>query len=830
MNLAETVKSYFQLIADVEKEPDKYKFIAGQCYFIDSEKVLSMEKSFGNSRYPYAADGMTVWATSSGNITVEESTLHIFPDTTEGREPRLAFFLGEKAGEGYFPVSLTGCGKQLYEDNVKRYIVFTPYATYYLTKTKNFNGCVRVFIDKDKQIRFSVLIENVSREAQELYLSAYFNPLLQTSILEAESKWFKAAKATDYGYRIDVSEQKNRHVCIERFLEIYRSAPFNDLQTTTSHADYCGGFNNQLCSAIPLKTGLLKGVEYTTFKETAIAGELIKIQLAPKEQFDVSYTLKVGIKSEESKPTSFVQTRDIDACLQQMIDDRKGSYKDIPAMGFTGMESGIDDETLNRFFTYVFRQVEFCSRAKNYAGAYIGIRDIFQQLEASLMWIPEYVRRKIVEALNFIGDNGRAPRQYSYPATEKDLPAMDMRPFIDQGNWIISTVYKYLCYTGDYSILKEECGYYRFEGDQVRFSDRKDSVLEHLLAIVEYLVSKIDKDTRCLRALYGDWNDALDGLGRTQKEGEEYGNGVSVMASLHLYQNLVEMIEILGAYGKDDRGKIERYQTIKEELKSGLLQYAVETNERGDRKIIHGWGEDYSYKVGSFRDNDGENRDSLTVNAFWVLSGALKWDESIKKDILNAYDRLKGKYGLKTFEPYFAKDNKDVGRIIKLPKGTAENAATYIHGTMFAVWSLFQMGEAYKAWEQINKLLPVTHATISTSPFVMPNSYIHNIEEGLDGQSMSDWFTGSGCVLLKVLMWEIFGVKADLEKVYVRMPSYAPFKQANIELTIKKGNIRISYEKKGCGRKYFINGKEVEEITLLNSEVEGESIRINIID
>jgi hypothetical protein len=63
----------------------------------------------------------------------------------------------------------------------------------------------------------------------------------------------------------------------------------------------------------------------------------------------------------------------------------------------------------------VLRQVEFVSRAKNYAGHLIGIRDIFQQVEASLFWIPEYARKKIIEALGYIGEDGRAPRQYSYP-------------------------------------------------------------------------------------------------------------------------------------------------------------------------------------------------------------------------------------------------------------------------------------------------------------------------------------------------------------------------------------------------------------------------------
>ena len=50
--------------------------------------------------------------------------------------------------------------------------------------------------------------------------------------------------------------------------------------------------------------------------------------------------------------------------------------------------------------------------------------------------------------------------------------------------------------------------------------------------------------TNCLRILYGDWNDALDGLGKTNEPDKIYGTGVSVMASLHFYQNLYEISDI----------------------------------------------------------------------------------------------------------------------------------------------------------------------------------------------------------------------------------------------------------------------------------------------
>lgn len=79
---------------------------------------------------------------------------------------------------------------------------------------------------------------------------------------------------------------------------------------------------------------------------------------------------------------------------------------------------------------------------------------------------------------------------------------MDLRKFIDQGVWIINTIYRYLSYTGDFSILDEVCGYYKLT-DRVDFSDRRDTVLDHLTAICRYLIGNIDEETGCLRVCTG---------------------------------------------------------------------------------------------------------------------------------------------------------------------------------------------------------------------------------------------------------------------------------------------------------------------------------------
>ena len=810
MDISDKIKDLIEKVKNVNKENQ----ISGDCYFLDKDEIVCFERESGDSRYPYSCDGLTLWAYSSGNMSIEESAFNILLGFPEGKEPNLCFYSGIKHGDKYYPVSLTGAGRSPLEQDVKRYTVFSSDAAYYFAEAENIVSCLRAFVDKEKNVRFTVYLENRSKKDVETYISAYFNLMLSHLDHEyPETKWYKSSRFSDRGFEFKTTEYMDRTNYIEYIAEIARD--YNGkVYSTTSHGDYCGRYSGQICCSTALISGAFKYCkEHTVFTETAVAGDVIPLKLASGQSIRVSYTLTVGNKRAENISTFYIDSL--------LYSEKKPSddFESIPKVCFSGKWRGVKADVLNYFIHNVFKQNEFCARAKNYAGALIGIRDIFQQLESAQTWIPSVCRKKIVEALNFIGEDGRAPRQYSYPKSDNVLPTMDLRPYIDQGVWIISTVYNYLAQTGDYSILGEKCGYYKFSGNKVGFSLENDSVLDHLVKITEYLISNIDETTGCLKALHGDWNDALDGLGKTNDKEKEYGNGVSVMASLQLFENLKQMAEILTRFGKTDLAA--KYLAIRKDLEQGLKKFAIVSGDNGERKILHGWGENRSYLVASFCDNDGFSRDGLTANAFWIISGAIYSDKSLKKDILAAYDRLDGKYGLKTFEPYFPKENTKVGRITHLPKGTAENGAAYIHATLFGIWSLFMIGESEKAWEQIYKILPITHKFISTSPFVMPNSYIENAEEGLDGESMSDWFTGSGCVLIKVLIWFVFGIRPTLDGLYITPANHIPFDKMTISLSVKGTPITIDYTKTDGERRFFIGDKIFDSFYDENLKTQG---------
>ena len=799
--------------------------IPENCYLLDNDMILCRPRNTGDSRYPYSTDGFTLWAHSSGYMSLNESTFYYILPASEGKEPYLAFFGGLPNGDEFTPVSVTGVARQPAEKNVKRFTVYTPQAVYYVTKTPEVTFALRAYVSKDKKAVFSLCALNTTNHPIKVQLSSFFNCLLMHQAGEnVETKWFKQCKLTNSGFIFESVEDLDRTTHLINFGVINRSVKADVVydEHTTSRSDFVGGYVNPLCCATPLFSGhFKKQAKICKFDDTAAAGDLYVVNLNADEHAVIDYVAEYCFDPAIAESLAVIPDKnyaDDYVTNAKKADDEKYSSPEMLTMQFgKWSDEKLNNQTFTKFVKNVVRQVEFAALAKNSGVSLLGVRDVVQQIEAALMWNPTDCRKKLLELFNFIDPSGRPPRQYSIPA-KGALPQMDTRAFIDQGNWIISAIYTYLAFTKDYSILNEVCGYYKIVGaNQVQAVEERNSVAEHLYRIMDYLIVNIDPETKCLRALYGDWNDALDGLGVSTNPNEEFGSGVSVMASLHLYKNLSEMSEIIEVYG-DKFNQSERYVTVGKELKEGLEKYAIQSDEKGNRKILHGWGDKRSYNVGSYQDIDGQSRDGLAANAFWVISGMYKHDESIKKDILKSYQRLDSKYGLKTFHPYFAPGTKGVGRIINLPKGTAENAATYVHATMFGIWSLFGMNESKLAFEQLIKVLPLTHDLITTTPFIMSNSYSFNEELNLDGGSMSDWFTGSANVLIKTLVWYVFGIRPDLKGLTIAPANYLPFESADIKLKVKNSLITLNYKNAGAGKKTFIlNGKEVgEELYITN--------------
>lgn len=785
------------------------------CFFLDDGAVLCYPRSTGDSRYPYSSDGFTLWAHSSGELSLNESTFYTILPSPEGKEPYAAFFGGIPNNGGYRPVSVTGAARQP-QEKVDRFTVFTPAAVYYIAVAESLVFFVRAFVSDDKKAVFSVGVVNTGKKSAEPYLSAHLNCLCMHAAGESvETKWFKECRLTERGFMFESVENLDRTRRLFNCATIDRAVHGDVVygEHTCSRSDYTGGMTAPLCCAEPLFTGRFRSrKEVCKFGDTAAAGDIYKVTVAAGGMAAIDYTIKTYHDRAQALSSSPAPADYADKAFERakkaagLLFDGKYALD----INFNDIDGEISGRTFTEFVKNVVRQTNFAALAKNSGVELLGVRDVTQQLEAALMWTPERAREKFIEILSYIDPSGRPLRQYSIPVKGAS-PKVDSRAFIDQGVWIISAITTYLSYTDDFTILDELCGYYKLiEVNRVEPVDLMDTVWDHLIRIADYLISNLDGATGCLRALYGDWNDALDGLGISQDGSAEYGSGVSVMASLQLLQNLDELSAIADKRG--DGAAAERYKTERSKLIAALNKNAVE-HRGAERRILHGWGDKRSYTVGGYRDCDGQSRDGLTANAFWVISGAYADDRSIKQDILKALSRLDGKYGLLTFAPHFEPDVKGVGRIVDLPKGTAENGATYIHAAMFGIWALFLMGEGKEAWRQLKKVLPLTHSLITTTPFVMSNSYSYNEELGLDGESMSDWYTGSANALIKTLVRYVFGVVPDLDGLKISPCAYMPTLSCELSLCVKGKRVTVRYRKRGDGvRKIALDGKTVDTV------------------
>ena len=807
MTLREKTEELLSQIEELNMNPTADKKLPQNTFYLNENDILCCERDVGESRYPYDADGLVVWAHSSGYIDACESTFSVFKTAHFAEDPSIGFFAGIPLDNGeFYPISVLGCCRQLFEPlSVRRYVVYSFRCAYYIADTDSVTFAVRLHTDREKHIHLSFTAINKTDETAPFYLASSVEAILRFQ--ESEDFWCRMSK---YGKRYPDGSamlRSGENDCMV-INETAMGGEIAGEYRTMGKADFLGPKGRQLASAQALRTGVLtKQVKAVNTTDIPMAAEIVHYELPAGEMIRREYDLSYyhSFAEAEAAVGAPIDTEAIDAALCKAEKEEIARFEAMK-VGFSDWQGKLNPCVLNKFIRNVQKQVSFCALGKNYAGPHIGIRDVMQQLESSLIWQPGESREKIITALNFIMENGRPPRQFSLPATPDMIPDMDLRMYIDQGVWIISTVYTYLCYTDDWSILSEECSYYVPDESNtyiVRKSNVRDTVLDHMLKIMDYLASNLDGETGCLHALYGDWNDAIDGLGKTKEPGKAYGTGVTVMASLQFYRNCCEMSEILGKLGKHT-DKIPLYEKYRKGIEEGLAKYGIDTNEKGERRIIHGWGDKLSYRLGSFCDPDNKARRSTTANSFWVLSGMIEKDESLKDSIIENFKAVQSKYGLMTFDEPFTPDMKDVaGRISGITPGTYENAAAYVHASMFAIMALFSLGEADFAWQELETSAVISHSNCTMTSFAMPNSYCRTETYEIDGDSMGDWYTGSGTVLIKALVKFGFGISPELDGLTVQTPAKMPCNDAKLQITVKGHPITLVYKNTGRGERRF---------------------------
>jgi len=828
------------------------EWLPGNCAFLSDGSVLALGRKIGDSRYPYGPGGFNFWAYSSGRMHCNDGLFDIFPKVQDGAEPVIAFFAGiEVAGGGWMPLPLLPVPElQTGGLRVSRYTIMHPAGVFYCTEAGGMRFVLRVFVDTAGRLGFSCWAVNCSSERRRYFVSSFFNPHLRHALHQSEEdRWFREVEKFPLEgdgagiFLITTNEDVARGVSLTNRCYVVRKVTpgrgteLIGVDETTARDGVVGSWCGSLFNPASVYEGRFLNVRgLTAFTQEGVAADMVHAMGISGGELRIDWVLDFaeGISEGENGdpgPPECSAGR-VDAAfwaVDETSSDRHAGLR----FRFMEEEGLVRAAVLNRFVEHLKRQVEFCALINGYVqlseNSLIGVRDIFQALEALAFWQPAVARGKMLEGMEYMTPEGRFFRQYSLPAEDGRPGRMDLRPFIDQGCWVIAAVASYLQLTGDVDFLRRRCGYHEIVDERsgvVRRSEKEDEILMHLVRTLDYLLAMRDTRTGCVRVLYGDWNDALDGMGVSRDPHEEYGSGVSVMATLQVYENTRQMCEILERFGNADmRGRIRKYRRAAAELREALYREAI-VEAGGERRILHGWGDGRSYEVGGFEDPDGVARDGLTANAFWVLSGMLERDASLRGDILKAFERLDSKYGLRTFQPAFPAGAPGVGRISRLPAGTAENGAVYVHAAAFGIAALFAMGEPRRAWKQLAKIFPFTslHERLTHSPFVMPNSYGFNRDKGIDGESMNDWQTGSSNAVLKILIRFVMGIQPGWDGLLIRPAAWSPFREMSCRLVLRGRRLEVRVVrggKDGAGRSFLVDGKRRSGATDGISGVEG---------
>lgn len=811
-----TKKEILELVEKVHNlKKSKENALPDNSYFLDEDTILCYPRKFGKSCYPYQVGSLRMFAHTSGYIDCVDGLFNIFKPVNYNEDTNIAFFAGEEFDNGFFPISITGASRQLFEKEVERYTVFTPVCAYYIAESAKAIFAARVYADKDKHLHFSLGAVNKC-ERRIIYLCSYFEPTIRFT--EHEGLYDKMAKFGEH-FQNGGYITKYRIGTAFDFLSSAVSITGNAEKRyfTTAKRTVLGLAGGNLTNALALKNGEFDAeISKTNTSDIPVISDMIHFDLEENGFAKIDYEMMVTKNPDEA--VDFLETEinseKENQSLLKCREEEKEIFERTKIEFSKWHNDGLHSKVINNFLKTVRRQISLCALGDRYVGNLLGIRDVFQQLETSLIWQPEESRKQIIRALDCILENGRPPRQISFPTANNPNPLFDMMPYIDQGMWILSTMHTYLAYTDDYSILDEVCGYYKPVTDwgtaRVPRSELKDTALEHIIRITDFLISNIDEETHCIHILRGDWNDAVNDIGKSSSPDKRYGNGVSVMATMQLYLGIELVCEILKKINKN-ADIIEKYQEVKQILMDGILENAIVFDKENHAKIIHCWGEDKSFLLGSFNDIDGKSRLSLTANSFFAISGLLRQFPHLKDDIAKNILDLDSEYGLKTFDKPFVSHDDKLGSIARITPGTLENASVYIHASTFGIMALFMMGYSRDAWRLLEKAMVISHENPSRSTFVMPNSYFSTEEFGDSGFSMGDWYTGSGTVLIKEIIKNGFGIEPTLSSLKLSPPAYFPSETAELKIKVKGSILSVKYENRGEGiRSIYMNGEKLD--------------------
>jgi cellobiose phosphorylase len=491
------------------------------------------------------------------------------------------------------------------------------------------------------------------------------------------------------------------------------------------------------------------------------------ISIDPGEEREIIVTLGFAEKADDAVFIRDFYSRDgnVDSALAK-VKASWTSYMDKFTLDSQDKDLNLVVNIWNQYqCKTTFDWSRYISFYENGEGRGMGTRDSCQDTLAISAQMPERARKRIFEILSTTQfETGDCYHQF-FPNGGKG----DLKGFSDDHLWLIQMVYHYICETGDFDILKEECLY--------ADSKKKGSVYQHLVDAVNY-TERMKGPHGLPLILTADWNDTLHLWMESDKPESVLTAGLYV----HALRLLGKLSEQLGK--KSDIKVFEQRADDMSEL----------VNEKcwDGEWYIRGFG---SETIGT---KSGEKAKIFLNAQVWsVISGIATYEraaicmDSVKK-MLSTED------GIKLLWPSFDAYDQTYGLISRYNTGRKENGI-FAHANAWAICAECVINRPENAYEYYRNILPLkrndTAEIFKTEPYVFCQAICSN--DALNkGEGANSWLTGTASWMYVAATQYILGIKPTLNGLSVipRVPaSWTGFKVKRMyrgceyEITIKRG-------------------------------------------
>ena len=461
---------------------------------------------------------------------------------------------------------------------------------------------------------------------------------------------------------------------------------------------------------------------------------------------------------------------------------------------------------MNGWYLYQTLSARIMAKAGFYqvSGAF-GYRDQLQDAMNISLVNPAYTKDQILKNAAHQFEKGDVLHWWH----EKNHFGLRSR-YKDDYLWLVYATSYYMEVSSDYGILDiqvpyvvgEELSDYEHEkGIVFSYSDKTESLLQHLYKSLDLAISSLGKHKIPLMG-GGDWNDGMNRVGIK-------GKGESVWLGFFLYNTIDMFTKVMKkTTHKDD---LSKYNDFNEKLKDNLNKKTWD-GEYYLRAFF-----DNGDKLGSHENN--ECKIDLISQSFAIISGVAPKDRA-EKAITSVEEKLvddKNKI-IKLLTPPFEKTLNNPGYIMNYSKGIRENGGQYTHAVAWYLMALIKAGyhdRAYRYFQMINPASRTTKKADVDTYRVEPYSIAADIysSEFFPGRGGWTWYTGSAGWFYRVGAEEILGLHKIGDKL--KLDPRIPISWDSYKMTYRYMDTEYNIEvKKGKKESLIVDGKAQNSDTI----------------